>query len=147
MKCQNCGCEEVTFYCSSNINGEVTQTHLCSECAEALGYTNGGAFGSMSPVFASFERTFGGLQQGGDPFGGFVPFPMLARSRVADDDTPMRGAQRIAEQPQVPELEVDEEIKKRREINVLREQMRAAADSDDFERAAQLRDELRKLEA
>ena len=34
----------------------------------------------------------------------------------------------------------------RRERNILREQMRQAAEEEDFEKAAQLRDELKKLE-
>ena len=39
MKCENCGKNEVTFVYQSNINGQVTEKHLCSECAEKLGYT------------------------------------------------------------------------------------------------------------
>jgi excinuclease UvrABC helicase subunit UvrB len=42
--------------------------------------------------------------------------------------------------------EIDEEMKKRREVNALKEEMRIAAENDDFEKAAQLRDELKKLE-
>ena len=39
MKCENCGKNEVTFVYQSNINGRVEEKHLCSECAEKLGYT------------------------------------------------------------------------------------------------------------
>ena len=39
MKCENCGKNEVTFVYQSNINGHVEEKHLCSECAEKLGYT------------------------------------------------------------------------------------------------------------
>ena len=39
MKCENCGKNEVTFIYQSNINGQVTEKHLCSECAEKLGLT------------------------------------------------------------------------------------------------------------
>lgn len=39
MKCENCGKNEVTFIYQSNVNGQVTEKHLCSECAEKLGLT------------------------------------------------------------------------------------------------------------
>ena len=39
MKCENCGKNEVTFVYQSNINGKITEKHLCSECAEKLGYS------------------------------------------------------------------------------------------------------------
>ena len=39
MKCENCGKNEVTFVYQSNVNGQVEEKHLCSDCAEKLGYT------------------------------------------------------------------------------------------------------------
>jgi len=48
--------------------------------------------------------------------------------------------------PDVPEAQVDEEMKKRREINVLREQMRMAAEKDDYEKAIELRERLKEME-
>jgi len=38
MKCQECGKNEVNFHYSSNVNGCVTETHLCSDCAAKSGY-------------------------------------------------------------------------------------------------------------
>lgn len=37
MKCQHCNKNEATTYFKQNINGEVTEMHLCSECAKELG--------------------------------------------------------------------------------------------------------------
>lgn len=34
MKCENCGKNEVTFVYQSNVNGQITEKHLCAECAE-----------------------------------------------------------------------------------------------------------------
>ena len=39
MKCEHCGKNEVTFVYQSNINGKVSEKHLCGECAEQLGYS------------------------------------------------------------------------------------------------------------
>lgn len=36
MKCEHCGKNEVTFVYQSNVNGQVTEKHLCGECAEKL---------------------------------------------------------------------------------------------------------------
>lgn len=37
MKCQHCNEKEATTYIKKNINGKVTEMHLCSECAKELG--------------------------------------------------------------------------------------------------------------
>ena len=34
MKCENCGKNEVAFVYQSNVNGHVTEKHLCAGCAE-----------------------------------------------------------------------------------------------------------------
>lgn len=37
MKCQHCNQNEATTYFKQNINGEVTEMHLCSDCAREMG--------------------------------------------------------------------------------------------------------------
>jgi Uncharacterized protein with conserved CXXC pairs len=68
MKCEHCGKNEATFYYKSNINGNVTEHHLCSDCARELGYAD-----SMEKSFGSFGQ---GLFGGFDDF--FAPMPALA---------------------------------------------------------------------
>lgn len=71
MKCQNCGKNEVNVHLRQNINGQVSEYELCSECAEKLGV--GGMFSS----FGSFGG-FGGMGLlGFDPFAGFDAFDSL----------------------------------------------------------------------
>lgn len=36
MRCQHCNKKEATTYIKQNINGKVTEMHLCSECAHEL---------------------------------------------------------------------------------------------------------------
>ena len=38
MLCQNCGKNEATTHIKQVINGDTAERHLCSECAEHLGY-------------------------------------------------------------------------------------------------------------
>ena len=85
MKCENCGKNEVTFMLRSNVNGKVTERHLCSECAEKLGYTQrimarsqrmmenffGGGF--LQDFFSPMPGLLGGMDRffGEDPFDDF----------------------------------------------------------------------------
>jgi excinuclease UvrABC helicase subunit UvrB len=82
------------------------------------------------PVFGfSTARPFAVL-----PLAGLQP-----RERVCDETcaAPVAAA---------PPAEVDAEMQKRREINAIREQMRIAAENEDFEKAAELRDKIKKME-
>ena len=40
MKCSNCGKNNANVSFNQNINGEVTNLHLCEECAHKLGIFN-----------------------------------------------------------------------------------------------------------
>ena len=89
MRCDRCGRNEATFYYKSNINGKVTQIHLCPQCAEELGYTDsfrsagmtGGLFGDF------FSRPFGMLEPFLNGFGARMltefPEPVDARRPAA----------------------------------------------------------------
>ena len=58
MLCQNCGKNEVTTHIKQVINGDTAERHLCSECAEHLGY--GDAFSGFGfDVAGLFGNFFG----------------------------------------------------------------------------------------
>lgn len=67
MKCQNCGRNEATYYYKSSINGRVTETRLCADCARKLGYVQrmqpDSFFGDdfFSHPFRLFEPLLGGF--------------------------------------------------------------------------------------
>ena len=153
MKCQNCGKNEVNFHYSSNINGCLTETYLCSECAAKSGYDIGRLLDADSMLDGYFP-VFG-------RFGGF--FPMSRYLIGVNDMLPFRlmpGIGTAAEKaqsscgceenttdmPDTADTPVDDDMKKRREINVLREQMRIAAEKDNFEKAIELREKIREME-
>ena len=141
MKCERCGRNEATFYYQSNINGKVTQVHLCSACAEELGYTDR-LYQSFRPSRRSFL----------DPFSLLEDFGMLS-NRMTEFPAPLEEAARTAagieEEPTVPAGLVgrDEQarLQKERQRNALENQLKAAIDSENYEEAARLRDELKKL--
>ena len=141
MKCERCGRNEATFYYQSNINGKVTQVHLCHACAEELGYTDR-LYQSFRPSRRSFL----------DPFSLLEDFGMLS-NRMTEFPAPLEEAARTAagieEEPTVPAGLVgrDEQLRlqKERQRNALENQLKAAIDSENYEEAARLRDELKKL--
>ena len=157
MKCENCGKNEVTFVYQSNINGKVTEKHLCSECAEKLGYTQKLAAHSRSMM----QNFFGNSMFGGGFFDDFFsPVPSLMGRMLEDPfddffaDMPALGAAPVQQQEQVNQKQDDlvgKEEQSRfaymRQMNALKLEMKKAVHQEDFERAAQLRDQIRQLEA
>lgn len=155
MKCENCGKNEVTFVYQSNINGKITEKHLCNECAEKLGYSQRIAAHSQRMMQNLFGNSFL------DDF--FSPMPSLMgrMTRMLEDpfddffaDMPALGAapaQQNAQDRQKQEGLVDQKEQSRfarmRQINALRMEMKKAVRQENFERAAELRDQLRALEA
>jgi len=168
MKCQKCEKNEVNFHYSSNVNGYVTETHLCSGCATESGY-------DIDKMF-DFENIFGGMLPMRRRVGGFLPvaipvieagamFPFTFRPRagmIEKQSTCGCGCSETA-QGKIPQeetaqgetaqdvtakkeakVEVDEKMSKLRELNM---QMRTAVEKEEFERAAELRDEIKALKA
>ena len=156
MKCEHCGKNEVTFIYQSNLNGNVTEKHLCSHCAEELGYARRLAAQDRQ-IHDRFNRFFGRSLL--DDF--FTPMPSLLGSmeRIHENlfedlfaEMPALSVGSTApavEQKETP-LVAEEEQKRfarTRRLNALRMEQKDAIRQENFERAAQLRDEIRSLEA
>ena len=160
MKCENCGKNEVTFVYQSNINGQVTEKHLCSECAEKLGYTQKIAAHSQRMM----QNFFGNSMFGGgflDDFFSPQPFLMGRRNWLLEDpfddfftDMPALSAA-PAQQEQANQKQADDLVGKEeqnrfaylRQMNALKMEMKKAVHQENVERAAELRDQIHQLEA
>ena len=157
MKCENCGKNEVTFVYQSNINGQITEKHLCSECAEKLGYTQKIAARNRSMM----QSFFGGSLLGNGFFDDFFsPMPSLMGRMLEDpfDDffaeMPALSAAPVQQQEEQQKQQNDlvgKEEQSRfaymRQVNALKLEMKKAVHQENFERAAQLRDQIHQLEA
>ena len=160
MKCENCGKNEVTFIYQSNINGKVTEKHLCSECAEKLGYTQKIAARNRSMM----QSFFGGSLLGNGFFDDlFSPMPsLMGRSGWLLEDPfddffaemPALSAAPVQQQEEQQKQQNDlvgKEEQSRfaymRQVNALKLEMKKAVHQENFERAAQLRDQIHQLEA
>lgn len=146
MRCDRCGKNEATFYYKSNINGKVTQVHLCPQCAEELGYTDsfrsagmtGGLFGDF------FSRPFGMLE----PFFSGLGSRMLTEFPEPVDVLGQARESTPAQEDTGDLLPRDEQdaLTRQRKCNALQTQLNLAVQEERFEEAAKLRDELKALE-
>lgn len=156
MKCEHCGKNEVTLIYRSNMNGTVTEKRLCHECAEALGVTAQLAK-QHQRMMSGFDSFFG--RSLFDDFFSPMPGLMSRMNRLLEspfDDLfaempALQTSEVRQEEPKKQEELVDDESRSRfaraRELNALRLEMKQAAQKEEFERAAQLRDRIRELEA
>jgi len=173
MLCQNCEKNEATTHIKQVINGDTAEQHLCADCAKQLGYGDmfsgfglslsdmfGGFFGettqqkSLNAARTATERckkcgfSFQDIVREGrvgcaDCYRTFYDKlkPSLQRihGRVEHNGKVSLSAEAIsatAAQEKSPEQKIAER----------REQMQEAIRVQDFERAAQLRDEIKELE-
>lgn len=133
MKCEHCGVNNATFFCKTNINGRVTQVHLCPACAEKLGYAQ------------SFEKAMGrGQRRLFDPFSLLGDFGMVPKSVLTEFPAPTEEASPAAQTELVDNIEAAK-LQEERKRNALQAQLRAAIEEERYEDAAKLRDELKAL--
>ncbi len=62
MKCQHCNHNEATTHIKKNVNGNVTEMHLCSDCARELGVME-----ELSPESFFNDTFFGNFLGAGVP--------------------------------------------------------------------------------
>ena len=155
MKCQNCGKNEVTFVYHSSVNGQVTEKRLCGECAERLGYTR-----RLEDQSQRMLRRFGSLFEDnmlGDFFSPMSSLPGWAGEDIFEDFfAEMPALRPVSERRQEQTNQKQEELLAKeeqtrfselRQLNALRIQLKRAVQREEFEKAAELRDEIRALEA
>lgn len=166
MLCQNCGKAQATTHIKRVVNGDTTEHHLCSQCAEELGYTDmfsGFAPLSLSDFFGDFlgdinKKAIGAKVQRcprcGNSFNDIVRdsqlgcsecyrtfFDKLQPSLERIHGRAMHNGKRIA----VNKTE-SRELTKEEKIEQLKAKLNEAVKEQEFEQAAKLRDEIRELE-
>lgn len=165
MLCQNCGKNEATTHIKQIINGDMAESHLCSDCATHLGY---------SDVFSGFSLNLSEL------FGGFLgdmmpsvtsgktsrcpkcgtSFEEIARDgRVGCSDCyrtfydkllpsiqRIHGKIKHSGKTVSASTEHTEKETVEKKIEKLKAKMNDAVAKQDFENAAKIRDEIKALE-
>lgn len=166
MLCQNCGKQQATTHIKRIINGDTQEHHLCSACAEQLGY------GDMLSGFSlNFGDFFGGLlgeskrsvgagaavQRCPKCGNSFADIARESRMGCAEcyrtfydklrptlekiHGRSTHNGKTVAHPPAAEEPTPEQRAEK------LREELAAAIEAQEFEHAAELRDAIKALEA
>ena len=125
MKCEKCGNHEATYHYRANINGEVSEMHLCPDCAGEQGLLRAFDYDPFETLLEDF----------------FSP-------RFSLGGTMLRSLPRFrtAVKPAIKSTEADPALAKRREKEALRCQLEEAVKQENYEKAIELRDKLREMD-
>ena len=159
MLCQNCGKNEAEFHYRQNINGEETEKHLCRECVNESGNAGQTPTQYLNSMLSNFFEAPSVRQLNK---GETCPVCGINRAEISRtgkagcpdcygifEDMFMPYIKRIhratAHTGKIPES-AGAEIRLKREILKKKEELRAAIDLEEFEKAATLRDIIKSLE-
>ena len=163
MLCQNCGKYEATTHVKRIINGESAEAHLCSDCAHALGYND--VFGGFGNTFSDLLGSFFGepavsalssrtvrCEKCGNTFNDIVNNGKLgcADCYTTFYDKLLPSLQRIhgktRHEGKVPLVRnASAEMPKVDKMAILEEELKRAIENQEFEKAAELRDEINRM--
>ncbi len=168
MLCQHCQKNEATTHVKTMINGEYAEYTLCSECAHELGYDSmfpdfaadfGGLLGSFlgaalparsgathcrlcGSTMEDIKRTGKvGCSECYDTFFG----ELMPTIRSIHGNTEHIGKHPVIEYEAVEDEQPGE--KKGASVDDLKAQLKQAIEDENFERAAELRDKIKEMEA
>ena len=160
MLCQNCKRNDATTHLKRIFNGETAEVHLCSACALALGVQDAvsafsvlGEMQGNAPASNSTGRegfralrcetcgfSFDDIMRTGMP--GCPDCYRVFSRRLRPVITKIHGrGQYLGKVP----VSANEEIMRNKVIDGLKERLNKAIDEQNFELAAVLRDEIKKL--
>ena len=159
MLCQNCQRNDATTHIKRIINGEAAEIHLCAECAVNLGVTDVfpglGGFGLFGNILSGADIkkvgekvlrcetcgfTFEDISRTGRP--GCPDCYRVFGEKLKPALHKIHG--RAVYKGKIPAA-ANEDTLREHKIAQLRVKLNEAIDEQNFERAAQLRDEIRAL--
>lgn len=162
MLCQYCGKREATTHIKKIVNGEAAQVDLCPACAARLGY--GGMFPGMGLGLSDFLGGFLGERGREEKRGQAQRCPQCGCSFEDIAESGMAGCAQCYQtfrsrlMPSIARIHgkarhvgkagqsAGAQVKARSRLDTLREELNQAVSEQNFERAAQLRDEIKSLE-
>lgn len=159
MMCDKCGKNPATTHVRTVVNGKVSERNLCSHCAAKEGY---GSFGKLS--FANMLASMFGdsIESGtstkercrccGSSFEDIAQSGRVGcsecyntfRKELMPSLNRLHG--KVQHVGKVPEINKFEEQENQMTIEKLKSQLKAAVEAEEYEKAAQLRDEIKSLE-
>lgn len=164
MLCQNCNQEQASFHYTQIVNGQKSEFHLCPTCAGKLGYENVGNW-EGSPLGLDLNNFLGNMLHQAKQVKpkSSVVCPLCG---AGQDDLARTGRVGCAQcytvfgdilRPLISQLHgnashtgrvpegADDDIKTRRRLENLENRLKTAVDTQEYEEAAKLRDEINEL--
>lgn len=168
MMCQNCNQKEANVHITKVINGMKTEMHLCEECAKQKNeFSTGAYFGFGMPL--SFQNILDGFVEAMDATPKYIKkeetCPTCGISFENFRETGRLGCANCYEAfenkmiPLIRRIHGNIEhngkiprraggmLKVKKDIEKLRDELKNAVSHEEYERAAKLRDEIKKLES
>lgn len=163
MICESCNVSQATMHVTRNINGALSEYHLCPDCAQKLGMDGlftGFSFGLDNLIGSVMGGHFGEIS-------GKAPETRCDRCGVSFEDIVRSGRVGCADCYQkfydklLPSIQrmhgnthhigkipaqQSAASARQRELDALKQQLSEAIARQEFERAAQLRDQIRQME-
>lgn len=165
MKCQSCGKREATVRYYENINGKQKEVFLCAECAKKLGFDS---FSDIfSPIFTTIPKFMDDIDDVetcpncGYTFDEYTKTGLFGCPRCYDTfkdrldllflkmngknrHVPLEGATTLKEKMQKDKESKND--KKTIKLEDLKKQLKELVQKEEYEKAAIVRDEIKKLE-
>lgn len=139
MKCDNCKKNDANFHSITNINGKVTEKHLCTECAKQ----DSDFKDKREKFFNDFMSDFT------SNLSFFSPMTSLGFDDFFEDDffnsSPIKITRKDKENIEEKAKEIDKEKQKQLELNKLDLQLKKAVVEERYEDAIILRDKIKEL--
>ena len=160
MTCDICGKKEATVHLTEIVNDKMTKLHLCEECAKDKGAEMEEHFG-LSDLLAGLADLGAGLDSGkgdkvkcpacGFTYGDFKKVGRLGcgecyeafKSKMGSLIKRVHGSDRHV--GKVP-LSAGKTVKDTRNLQEMKIKMEKAIQTEEFEEAAKLRDQIKELE-
>ncbi|MCM8765552.1 MAG: UvrB/UvrC motif-containing protein [Candidatus Omnitrophica bacterium] len=162
MLCDICGKKQATVHVTEIINNQITEMHLCEDCAREKSIQMEQQFG-VSDLLAGIadlgttlgEKTKEELKLKCNNCGmTYEDFKKIGRLGCSECYVAFRknlvpllkrihgSIQHLGKAP----LKIIKEVKRKSEIDILKEKLQEAIQREEFEEAARLRDKIRELE-
>ena len=162
MRCEHCENAEAAIQLTKVENNEMRVLHLCEACAAEQGVEPAAALGTNLPLVDFLAQIGSGLSDetaaaGRCPSCGLTPTQLKQSGRLGCADCYAHyqqhlrgllrrlhgGTQHVGKVPAAPAGEVND---RKVRVDALRRSLQRAVDSEDFEHAASLRDQIREIE-
>lgn len=168
MLCEHCKQREATTHITETVNGKTTQYHLCPVCAHAMGKDQifpdfsfnldnffGSVLGDFLPAQTAHTSAAAGVEKRCPTCGAtFEEIARLGKTGCANCydvfyDRLLPSIERIHGKTEhagkIPQC-ADKKVREKARLDSLKGELAACIKEQEFEKAAQLRDEIKRLE-